>query len=134
MPWVDPQQNSEYIQPRSVGPVMLTTPLFATNNGPPATIAASGAWDSGILTGDGYKALSAGVTSTQAGAITITRYIDQAGTVQQGAAASTTLVASTAAVVNVTDGLPFASFRIRVTNTGGSTATISGFAALMAAA
>lgn len=136
MPWANPDEgNNASWQAVSIGPVMLAIPTFAANNQFPATlIATTGAWDSGVLNGDGFKVLSVGVTTSGAGAITIQRYVDSAGLVAQGAVSTIALVGATPAVLNVTDGLPYASFRIRVTNTAGSTATLTNFAVLMAAA
>lgn len=128
MPWTDSQQNSGFWDIRAVGPVAQTAPVIAT---PPSTIAASGQWQSAVLPADGFKTLAVGVTSSQTGAVNVQRYLDAAGTVTQGAASTQALTAATAAVLNVTDGVPFASFQITVTNTGASTATISKFAVLL---
>jgi len=89
---------------------------------------------SNVIASDGFKALSCAVLSSQAGAVSIQRYVDKVGTLPQGAPISSTLVAATANVVNSNDGLPFQSFKVTITNTGGSTATISGFALLLNAA
>src|SRR5487761_2794987 len=111
MPWASQEQNTQFIQPFAVGPVMQTTPIIPT---PPTTI---------------------GATSTQAGAIDVTRYIDAAGTIAlDNPALTKALLASTAAVLTVTDGLPFASFVVTVTNTSASAATVTGFGILMNAA
>lgn len=131
MPWAI-EQNAGFFSPQAVGPILLTVPVIQTLP-TAATIAATGNWTSGLLPGDGYKAISVGATSTQTGAINVQRYIDQAGTVKQGAASTTALAGGSPAVLNITDGLPYASFTISITNTGGSAATISGFAALLAA-
>lgn len=132
MPWASQEQNTQFIQPFAVGPVMQTTPIIPT---PPTTIAATSSWSSGVLPSDGYKALAIGVTSTQAGAIDVTRYIDAAGTIAlDNPALTKALLASTAAVLTVTDGLPFASFVVTVTNTSASAATVTGFGILMNAA
>ena len=44
-----------------------------------------------------------------------------------------TLVAGTGVVVNATDGLPYGSFRITVTNTSGTAATVSSLIVLLQA-
>lgn len=96
----------------------------------PTTIAASGSWQSGIMPFRDLNAVSASVKSTQAGAITIQAYIDSAGNIPIGTAASTTLVANTLAAVSLTlsaGSTPFAalSYQVKITNTGASSATIS---------
>ena len=97
------------------------------------TVPASGNVTSNLLQSDGHKILAVGVTSTQAGAINIQRYLDQAASVAQGAALTQALVAATPAVLNVTDGLPFMSFTVKITNTGASAATLSNLVILMQA-
>lgn len=112
-----------------VTPVLQGTAIIAVtpSGGFPATIAANGSWTSGVLPFGGYRGVSATVTSTQAGAITIQRYADAAGTIPVGAVASTTIVASTAETVSVNDGLAALYYKVTITNTSGSTtATITG--------
>jgi len=114
------------------GAGQITAPSYGGTPPPsPFTIGASSNWTSGLMFSMGFKALSVGLTSTQAGAINIQRYLDLAGTVVQGAASTVAIVANTAVVLNVYDNLPFTTFTIQVTNTGGSTATVNPFGALM---
>ena len=131
MPWTDSEQNSGFWDIRAVGPVAQTIPTLETN---PGTIAASGTWDSGVVLSDGFRVIGVGVTSSQAGNLSVQRYLDPAGTVAQGAGESAALSAGAPAVVNVTDGKPFAAFRITVSNSAASAADITGFAVLMCAA
>ena len=95
----------------------------------PATIAASGNWKSGALSST-WGALAAAVTSSQAGALTIQRYADAGLIIPIGALISATLVANTPNYVSVADGVPFLYFQVEITNTGGSTANITGAAIL----
>lgn len=97
----------------------------------PSTIAGSGSWQSGVLAMAGYRGIAAAVTSTQAGSISIQRYADSAGQIAIGAAISQALAASTAATVSVNDGLPALYFQVTISNSSGSTATISGAAIVM---
>lgn len=131
MPWTDSQQNSGSWDIRAVGPVAQTSPVLAPA---PSTIAAAGQWQSAILPADGFRALAFGATSSQAGAMSVQRFIDTAGQVPQGTATTQTLAAGVAGSVSIVDGLPFASFQITITNTGASTATVTNFAVLMNAA
>lgn len=127
--------NTQYWEPTATGPLFQVDLTAATLvPPPPATIAAAGNFTSNVINADGFRAIAAAVTSSQVGAISIQRYIDKAGTIAQGAAISTSLVASTPAVVNSNDGLPFQSFTVKITNTGGATANISNFALLLNAA
>lgn len=90
-----------------------------------STVAASGNTASPVLPSGGYQKLSVGATSTQTGQIQIQRYLDVAGTIAQGAAITASLTAGVAAVANVNDGLPFQSFKVTITNTGASAATLT---------
>ncbi|WP_186033496.1 hypothetical protein [Burkholderia gladioli] len=79
-----------------------------------------------VLVSNGWKLFSVGLKSTQAGLISVQRFLDLAGTVPQGAAVTAALTANTAASATVgTDGLPFASVQVTVTNSSGSAATLS---------
>jgi hypothetical protein len=130
-----PEYTTQYWEPCATGPVFQADLTNWAGMGVlPGTIAAAGNFTSNVITSDGFRAIAAAVTSTQTGAISIQRYVDRAGTIPQGAALSTSLVASTSAVVNANDGVAFQSFTIKITNTGGSTATITGFALLLNAA
>jgi len=92
----------------------------------PATIAGSGSWASGIMPANGAKALAASATLSQAGSLTIQRYIDAAGTVPIGMPVVAVLSATVANTVAVNDGLPFASWQVTVANTSGSTGNLTG--------
>lgn len=125
----------EYALIESFGPraeYVPTTELIAPALGQTA-IAASGHWTSELITADGYYDLALGVKSSQAGAITVYRYIDDAGTVPLDGGQTQALTANTLATLIITDGKPCASFKVEVTNTGGASAAIQQFAALMSA-
>ncbi len=99
----------------------------------PSTIAPSGNWQSGIIRvygGGSLPALVVTVESTQAGAVSIQRYADAAGTIPVGGNISQTLTDSTEAYVGANDGVPYLSFQVTITNTGGSSATITDAAIL----
>lgn len=98
-----------------------------------SAIAASGNWQSGVLTSDGYYNFVIGLTLSQAGTLTLYRYIDDAGTVPLDAGQSQALTANTAAVLVVTDGKPCASYQVKIANSGGSAAAVSSFAGLLSA-
>jgi hypothetical protein len=99
----------------------------------PGTVAASGSWTSALMTADGYYDFSLGVTQSQAGSITLLRFIDDLGQVALDTGQSTALTAATAGVLIVVDGHPCATFQVKISNSGGSTGTVSAFAALMSA-
>lgn len=91
-----------------------------------ASVPATGGLPGSVIVSNGWKLFSVGLKSTQAGQISIQRFLDLAGTVPQGAAVTVALTANTAAYATVgTDGLPFASVQVTVTNSGGSAATLS---------
>lgn len=107
--------------------------LTAADIGLSTSVAASGSSTSSLIQSNGYGAFAVGVTSSQAGTLTVQRYLDAAGTVPQGAALTASLTAGTAAVVNATDGVPFVSFSVSVSNSGTSAATLSNVGLLLQA-
>lgn len=116
---VNPGGAMQVIVPSSVHGLASTIPLSSN------TI-------SNLLFADGMQIGAVGVKSTKTGAINVQRYLDDAGTVPQGAALTAALTANTAAVVNITDGLPFASFTVQITNTDGTNpATLTNLAILL---
>lgn len=108
--------------------------LTAAFLGLTGTVPASGQLQSAVLPSGGYQKVSIGLTSTQTGALNVQRFLDAAGAVKQGAAITAALTAATAAVANVNDGLPFASYQVTVTNTGGSPAALTAVAGLLQSA
>ncbi|WP_293857239.1 hypothetical protein [uncultured Alsobacter sp.] len=131
MPFVSSQQLSGFWEPGAYGPVVQCYPAAVA---PGASIPASSSYDSGILCADGFKAIGAAIKMNQAGTLTITRYLDAAGALPQGAPSSVAITANTQATLNITDNLPFAYFRVQIANSAGSVATIANFAFLMNAA
>ena len=96
-------------------------------------IAASGNFTSALFTVDGYYDFAIGLTSTQTGVVTLFRFIDDAGQVALDSGQTANLTANTAAVLIVQDGKPCGSFKLEISNTGGSPATVSAFAVLQSA-
>ncbi len=91
-----------------------------------ASVPASGSLSGNVIVSNGWKSFAVGLKSTQAGQISVQRFLDLAGTVPQGAAVTAALTANTAGYATVgTDGLPFASVQVTVTNSGASAATLS---------
>lgn len=112
---------------------LLQAPIPATTHNLPATIAASSSVLSSLIVTEGFSLISAAIKTTQAGTMTIQRYLDAGGTVPQGAPVSVNLTANSFANLDITDGKPFASFQLTVSNSAASTATISNFALLVQA-
>lgn len=98
-------------------PAQFSTP-------PPATIAASGNWNSGVVGARGGK-LAVNAKLTQAGTLTVQRYMDIFGLIVLGAPIVQVLTANVDGYVTITDGLPYLSYRITVANTSGSTGNLS---------
>lgn len=99
-------------------PAELMTP-------PPATLAPSAVWDSGPISGGGFSKLVATAQLNQTGTLSIARYIDLLGLVPVGPVPVQAMTANILASVAVNDGYPFASWRVKVTNTSGSTANLT---------
>lgn len=114
------------------GAGQITAPTYGGTPPPnPFTVGAGGNWTSGLMFSMGFKALTVGLTSTQAGVLSVQRYIDLAGTIAQGAASTTAISSGTPVVLNVYDNLPYVTFTIEVTNTSGASATVNPFGVLM---
>ncbi len=136
MPLVSNELLSQYWEPVATGPravadvsaMSVIAGLLATG-----AVPATGNWTSSAIPADGFVNVSIGLTSSQAGLIVFQRYLDQAGTIAQGAPITVALAAGVAAVLNATDQLIFRSFTLEVTNSGGSAATITNFAFLLMA-
>ncbi len=95
---------------------------------PPATIAASGSYDTGVFVAPS-PGLSVGVLSSQPGILTLHRYLDAAKQLPVGSAIAASIVANTATVLDVNDGVPYLYCNVTVSNSSNSTAaTISAFA------
>jgi tryptophanase len=95
------------------------------------SIAASGNVVSAIIITSGYKYFNFACKSTQGGSVSIQRYLDQAATIPVGAAITGSISANTAMNVDSVDNIPYQSFIITVSNSGGSTATLSNCALLL---
>ena len=108
-------------------------PVPATTHNLPSSIAGSSSVQSSLIVTEGFSLISAGVTASQAGTMSIQRYLDAGGTVVQGAASQVSLTANTAANLDVLDGKPFASFILTITNSSGSTSNLTNFALVLQA-
>jgi len=133
MPLVSPERSTQYWEPVASGPVAQADYSTAVYASPQGTVPTSTPWyTSSIINADGFKFITVAVTSTQAGAINVQLYVDAAGTIKQGAAATVPVIAATPVVLNVNGTTtPFQSFTVQITNTGGSPATITGYALLL---
>ena len=105
--------------------------LTAAGLGLATSIPASGNVVSPVINTNGNRTFAFGLTSSQAGNVSIQRYLDAAGTIPQGAPLTASLTAATAAVVNSTDGVPYQSIKITVTNTATTAATLTNTALLV---
>ncbi len=85
---------------------------------------------------EGYRYITLGMTSSQAGSLIITEFLDLAGLIPRPFASSpftTPIVAATALIVDISDLKPFVTMTISISNTGGSAAVISPFQLILAA-
>lgn len=119
----------EDVVPSGQGPLAQIV-ISSAALGLSATVGANSTAAGSVIRMEGYTGLAVGVTLSQTGRISLQRYLDAAGTVAQGAAVSVPLAAAVAGVLNfMSDGLPFQSVVVSVTNTSGSTADITGLSA-----
>jgi hypothetical protein len=126
----DPAAFQELISQAGFGQVIYPPNTFPTPL--PLTVAGGSNWLSNLIVADGYRNVTVGVTSTQAGALVIQMYLDIAGTIAR-APVSTPLVAATPLIVDLANQAPFLSMTLQITNTSGSPATISGFQLILSA-
>lgn len=98
-----------------------------------SSVPASGSVSSNIIPTNGYKVFAFGITSSQAGTVTIQRYLDQAGTIPQGPALSASLSAATAQTLNATDNVAFQSIKVTVSNSSATAATLTNVLLLLQA-
>jgi hypothetical protein len=92
----------------------------------PASLVASATWSSGLIFGDGFPKVTVGVLMDHAGTLIIHRFLDAAGTIERPIV-TTPIVANTALIVDVTDGLPYVTSSIEIDNAVGATGNISKF-------
>jgi hypothetical protein len=110
----------EFYDILAVGPAaQLIIP--AAQLGLATPIAESGSSVSDVIPTNGFKIVAFGLTSSQAGSVSIQPYLDEAGTIAAAAPTTGTLVAGTPLVVAVT-GVTMSSLKITVTNSSGTTA------------
>lgn len=104
---------------------------FATP--PPATLAGGASWVSGPIVSAGFSRIAANAKLSQAGTISIQRYMDLEGTVAIGAVITGVMVANVDKTVDNSADLnvPFVSFSITVHNTSGSSGNLTDVAALI---
>jgi len=135
MPLVSPERSAQYWEPVASGPVAQADLSLATYASPQGTVPTTTPWFiTSAINADGFKFITVTATSSQAGAINVQLYVDAAGTIKQGAVQTVALVAATPNILNVNGALtPFQSFTVQITNTGGSPATITGYALLLTA-
>lgn len=100
-------------------------------NAPASSIAAGGNWNSGVIPANGFPAILVAANSNQTGAIEIQRYADLAGTLAVGNQITAALSGTASNYAGVNDGLPWITFVVIITNTGGVVATLSGLTILL---
>lgn len=119
--WLVPVIQASAIDINQSGPrYQLVTPSSAY----PSTLAGSASWYSGMISMQGFRGITAAVILSQNGSISIQRY-DPSGTIAVGSAISQAITAGTPATVSVNDGLPAAYFQVTISNSSGSSATVT---------
>jgi hypothetical protein len=90
----------------------------------PLTLASTTNWNSGVIPAVGFTKIVISAELSQTGTLVVDRFVDLLGAVQI-ATVTVNLSASVAGTCIIYDGLPFGSFSVVVTNTGGSTANLT---------
>ncbi|QEL14781.1 hypothetical protein [Limnoglobus roseus] len=103
----------------------------AVQHGIPATVPSSNSVTSNPIFTLGLQLVAIALTSSQAGNITVQRYLDDAGLIKQGPVLTQAITANTAAVLNITDNNPFATFTVNVSNSGGVAANLTNLGILL---
>ena len=122
----------QYYEPAPIGPAMQYW-VPASVHGLPITIPAGSQVSTNLIVSEGYTLIGAGVISTQAGAIKVQPYLDEAGTMSQAQSTQAITANALAMVSNNANSQPFMAFQILVTNTGSAPATLSNFGLLLQA-
>jgi hypothetical protein len=128
------ERNSQYYEPVATGPVtQIDLSAAPAQTGTiPTSIAESASFTTSLISADGFTGIAAGVELTQAGTISIQKFVDAGGVVPQGAAVSQALTANTPAAASTFAGPPFQTFTVTITNGSASAAaTVSNFVLLM---
>jgi hypothetical protein len=99
--------------------------MLVTPTGLPSTVAANSTGSSSAINTLGMTRGAVGLQSTQAGTLTVQRYVDAGGLIPLSTPATAPLVANTPVSVGWSDGLPCGSIIISVANSAGSPATLS---------
>lgn len=120
----DPGNQFEVHTPVDMGQV-LQVDLEPNDIGLATSIVGNGSVVSNLIIMNGYKAFAFACNSSQNGSVSIQRYLDQAGTILQGAALTVSLTGGTANVLNNSDNHPYQSMQITVANSAGSIATLT---------
>jgi hypothetical protein len=103
----------------------------------PTSIAASATWNSGLIFSDGYRYLTVAMTLSAGASLSITQFVDMAGTIAR-TPVTATIVAATPLIVDIpgaTAGVinypfPFMSFTVQIVN-GGAIANVTAFQVLL---
>lgn len=120
----------EFYQTTASGPA-LQYQVPAAAHQLPTSVAAGRTASSAVIPSDGYQKIALSVTSTEAGTLTLQRYLDASGTVPQGAALQASIAAGQPALVNAVNGLPFQSLTVSVSNSGGTGANLTNLVVLL---
>lgn len=110
------------------------TSVTPANYTPGMAIAAGAVYSSGLLQNAQQSTIAVGANLSVGGALSIQRYVDNAGLIPQGSATSLSLSAGVAASVTVGDGAPFLSYVVTVTPGGNAAATLTTLAITLRAA
>lgn len=97
----------------------------------PSTIAANSSYNSGTVVTAGFSRIAIGLTLAAVGELTVSRFLDEAGTIKAGPDQTQALAAATPEVINLDDGLLFASFQFSIANTTGAGAALADTAILL---
>jgi hypothetical protein len=100
----------------------------------PSIIPGSSQVTSALIVTQGYCLIGAAVTSSQAGAIKIQPFLDEAGTMALPVFTQALTAGAVAVVTNASQApVPFQSVQVIITNSSTSTANLSGFGLLFQA-
>ncbi len=122
--------NAQVNPAHELGPTLQAF-LPAAVHGIAASIPANGNIKSNVIPSNGWQKGAIGISSTEAGNLSAQRYVDQAGTIPIGAVITAAITANTPLAISWSDGLPYGSFQVTVTNTTGVVANLSDVVVLM---
>lgn len=114
----------------SLPPLLPVDSYFRAQPGFPSTITAGGSWTSELMPSCGAPHVAVGFTLTQAGSLVLNRYLDGVGALL-ATSVTQAVTANASCVLDASSSTLFGSWNLVLSNTGGASATLASFSAVL---